>query len=167
MDVRDLQDRANRRRRVGQRRIAEALGEYYGGAGRASGHGRYSAWCAKDGEIVTSVLTIPGWLDLDCSLTAASDRLRLTSVADSDLALDEEAAGAAGQRLAETLASGTRLVDMPLFRLLDIDVGGGALAGSVGVTQLVRYALTMDLLEGELVDALTAGTSPARFTAAA
>ncbi len=71
-----------------------------------------------------------------------------------------EAAGAAAQRLAETLATGTRLVDMPLYRLLDIDVRRGAIAGSVGVTQFVRYALTMDLLEGELIDALTAGVSP-------
>lgn len=30
----------------------------------------------------------------------------------------------------------------------------------MGVTQFVRYALTLDLLEGELIDALTAGVSP-------
>ena len=55
---------------------------------------------------------------------------------------------------------GTRLVDMPLYRLLDVDVRKGTIGGSVGVTQFVRYALTLDLLEGELVDALTAGVSP-------
>jgi hypothetical protein len=127
---------------------------------RSSGHGRYSACYGQDSEILTSVLTRPDWLDLDCPLTAACDRLTLTSAADNDLSLDEQAAGAAAQRLAETLATGTRLVDMPLFRLLHIDVGEGAIAGSVAVTQFAHYALTMDLLEGELIDALTAGLSP-------
>jgi hypothetical protein len=157
LDVRDLQDRASRRRRVGQRRIAEALGDYY--RDRNSDHGRYSARYGQASEIVTSVLTHPDWLDLDCLLTPACDRLTLTSAADTELSLDEQAASAAVQRLAETLATGTRLVDMPLFRLLDVHVGRGAIAGSLAVTHFVRYALTMDLLEGELIDALTAGVS--------
>jgi len=92
---------------------------------------------------------------------AARDGLMLSGAVDGDLALDEAAAGAAAQRLAEPLAAGIRLVDMPLYRLLDIDVGRGRIGGSVGVTQFVRYALTMDLLEDELIDALTAGV-PAR-----
>jgi hypothetical protein len=158
LDVRHLQDRASRRRRIDQRRIAEALGTYY--QDRTSGHGRYSVRYGQDSEIVTSVLTHPDWLDLDCPLTAAYDRLTLSVAAESDLPLDEEAAEAAAQRLAETLATCTRLVDMPLYRLLDIDLRKGVIAGSVGVTQFVHYALTMDLLEGELIDALTAGVSP-------
>ena len=158
LDVRHLQDRASRRRRIDQRRIAEALGTYY--RDRTSGHGRYSVHYGQDSEILTSVLTHPDWLDLDCPLTAAYDRLTLSLAAESDLSLDEEAAEAAAQRLAETLATRTRLVDMPLYRLLDIDLRKGAIAGSVGVTQFVHYALTMDLLEGELIDALTAGVSP-------
>ena len=156
LDVRALQDRATRRRRIGQRRVADALGDYYGRAG-ASGHGRYSARYGQDRQIVTSVLTHPGWLDLDCPLTPARDRLTLTSAADGGPALDEHAAGAAAQRLAETLATGTRLVDMPLFRLVESDVTKAAIGGLLAVTHFVRYALTMDLLEGELLDALTAG----------
>jgi hypothetical protein len=157
VDVRELQDRAGRRRRIDQRRVADGLGDYYRGS--ASGHGRYSARYGQGGAVVTSVLTHPGWLDLDCPLTSACDRITLTSAADGDLSLDEQSAGAAVQRLAETLAMGTRLVDMPLYRLLDIDVTKGAIAGLLGATQFVRYALTMDLLEGELVDALNAGLS--------
>jgi hypothetical protein len=158
LDVRDLQDRATRRRRIDQRQIAEALGSYY--RNQTSAHGRYSARYGQDSEVVTSVLTHPNWLDLDCPLTSARDRLTLTSAAtDGDPSLDEQAAGAAVQRLAETLTVGTRLVDMPLYRLLDIDITKGRVAGLLGVTQFVRYALTMDLLEGELVDAVTAGFS--------
>jgi hypothetical protein len=154
LDVRDLQDRANQRKRIGQRQIAAALEDYY--RGRPDGHGLYSARYGQDVEVVTSVLTLPEWLDLDCPLTVDRDSLSLTSTSDTNLSLDEQAANAAVQRLAETLAMGTRLVDMPLYRLLDVGVRKGAIGGSVGVTQFVRYALTLDLLEAELVDALTA-----------
>ena len=158
VDVRHLRDRANLRGRTSQRHLAEALGGYYREQG--SDHSRYRARFGEDSEIVTSVLTRPDWLDLGCPLSAVCDQLTLTNVAaDHGMWLDEEAADAAAQRLAETLATGTRLTDMPLYRLLDIDVGQGQIAGSLGVTQFVRYALTMDLLEGELTDALTAGLS--------
>jgi hypothetical protein len=155
LDVRDLQDRAVRRRRIDQRRVAAALSDYC--RGWTSGHGRYTAHFGQDGEVLTSVLTHPGWLDLGCPLTSTCDRLTLTGTATSgDLALDEQAAHAAAQRLAETLTTRARLVDMPLDRLLHIDVAKGAITGLLGVTRFVRYALTLDLLEGELLDAITA-----------
>jgi hypothetical protein len=158
VDVHQLQDQANLRGRIRQPDFAQALASYYGEP--ASGHGRYSARYGQDSEIITSVLTCPGWLDLDCLLTAACDRLTLANVtADRDMWLDEEAASAAAERLAEILVTGTRLIDMPLYRLLDINLRSSEIAGTVGVTRFVRYALTMDLLEGELADALAAGLS--------
>jgi hypothetical protein len=158
LDVRDLQDRANRQRRIAQGRMAEALGDYY--HDETSGHGRYGARYDQGSAIVTSVLTHPGWLDLGRPLTEVSDRLTLANIADSDLSLDKQAANEAARRLAETLAMGTRLVDMPLYRLLDIDISQGVITGSMAVTQFARYALTMDLLEAELVDALCASIPP-------
>jgi hypothetical protein len=41
-------------------------------------------------------------------------------------------------------------VDSPIYRLLGIDVGKHQLGGSLGVTRFAHYALTADLLEGEL-----------------
>jgi len=160
LDRRDLLDRASRRRRIGQRGIADALGGYY--RGQVGMHGRYGARCGHDGaEVVTSVLTRPDWLDLDCALTAEHDRLTLAGpTASGDARLDAEAADAAVQRLAETLVAGTRFVDMPLYHLTGINAGKGGLSGSLGITQFASYALTLDLLEGELSDALTAGVSP-------
>ena len=38
--------------------------------------------------------------------------------------------------------------------------GKGEISGSLAITQFTSYALTLDLLEGELSDALTAGVSP-------
>ncbi len=161
LDMRDLHDRASHRGRIGQPRIAEALGSYYRDRDQSSGHGRYSARHGQGDEVITSVLTHPDWLDLACPLSATCDRLMLASTApDRDMWLDEQAADAAAQRLGETLATGTRLVDMPLYRLLGVNVGKGQVTGALGVTHFARYALTMDLLEGELADALTAGISP-------
>src|SRR6185312_9965914 len=160
LDTRDLLDQASRRSRIGRDAIADALGAYY--LCQASEHGRYRARCGPDGpEIVTSVLTCPDWLDLDCPLTAGHDRLTHAGPAvRADVPLDAWAADAAAQRLAETLVAGTRFVDMPLYRLTDIRVGKGEIAGSLGITPFASYALTLDLLEGELADALAAGILP-------
>jgi hypothetical protein len=162
LDRRDLLDRAIRRRRTGRRAVAEALGGYY--RSQTGGHGRYSARCGPDDtEVVTSVLTCPDWLDLGCVLTPDHDRLTLAArPADGDVPLDAGAADAAVQRLAETLVVGTRFADMPLYRLTGIDAGKGEISGSLGITQFASYALTLDLLEGELSDALTAGIPPER-----
>ncbi len=51
----------------------------------------------------------------------------------------------------------TRLVNSPLYRALALDIAEHQLAGSFGTTHFVHYALTLDLLEGELVDAIIAG----------
>jgi hypothetical protein len=155
-DVRALQDRASRRSRVDQRRVAEALADYY--RDRPDGYGCYTATHSGH-DAVTSILTHPDWLDLDCSMTTG-DRPTLASTVDRELVLDEQAAGHAAQRLADTLASGTRLVETPVYRLVGIDVHHGAIASSFGTSRFIRYALTMDLLEGELVDALAAGHTP-------
>jgi hypothetical protein len=161
VDTRDVHDRASRRRRVGRRAVADALGQYYGG--QADGHGRYGARCGHDArEVVTSVLTCPDWLDLECSLTMGHDRLTLAgAVGGGSAVLDEGAASAAVQRLAETLSMGTRFVDLPLYRLTDVSASKGEIGGSLATVPFGSYALTLDLLEGELADALTSGV-PAR-----
>jgi hypothetical protein len=156
VDVHALRDRGSLRARVDQRRIAEALGDYYGD--RPAPYGTYSA--AYDNSVATtSILTQPDWLDLDCSLIAPNDRLSVVRTAEGvDTELDDEAADRAVWRLAETLAMSVRLVDMPLYRLLGIDVHRGRIGGQAGVSRFVGYAVTMDLLENELVDALAAAS---------
>jgi len=160
LDAHALHERANSRRRISQHSIAQALRGYYldsRGSGVA-GYGQYGARVGPDMEILTSVLTHPGWLDLNCPLAAGSDGLKLASVPrGGDLPSDANFATAATQRLAEMLAVDGRLTDMPLYRLVDVDVRRGHIAGSVAVMPFVRYAVTMDLLERELIDALTTG----------
>ncbi|GAA3854117.1 transcriptional regulator [Amycolatopsis tucumanensis] len=165
VDVRELEDRGNRRGRVRQRDVARALANYY--RHLPQGYGCYSAF-HDGGDSATTILTSTTWLDLDCALTPHNDQVQLADTGAQDESLDEEAAGHAAQRLAETLALGIRLVDMPLYRLISADVRKGTLGGSAAITEFVRYALTMDLLEGELIDTLAAGgevtpeTSPLR-----
>lgn len=159
LNVGELHDRSARRRRVNQHHIAHALSKYYGK--QDPGYGRYTARYGSDGVASTSVLTCAEWLDLDCPLLGAQDRLTLAGLALSrDLSLDTQAAEHAVLRLVETLALSTRLVDMPLYRLLNIAVGKDRIGGAVGVISFIEYALTMDLLEGELIDAISAGLSP-------
>ena len=158
LDRRFLLDRASRRKRIGQRRMAQALDEYY--AGPATGYGRYGARCGPDGDVLTSVLTHPDWLDLDCPLTGGHDGLTLDAAAGGAMALDGDLADAAARRLAETLAANTRFVDSPLYRLVAVSIGKGRIGGSLAMTRFATYALTLDLLEGELTNALAAGLAP-------
>jgi len=148
VDLHQLQDRGTRRGQVGQRQVAEVLRSYY--LDRTSAHGQYSTNGA-----LTSILTQADWLDLACPLMPPDDHLTVTNTnPDLDVSLDADMAGRAAQRLAETLALNIRLVDSPLFRLVDIHPGKGSIRGTTEVTRFVRYALTTDLLEGELVDAI-------------
>jgi hypothetical protein len=82
------------------------------------------------------------------------------AAADRDVPLDGDAADAAAQRLAETLPAGTRFVYAPLYRLADLSIGRGEIGGSLAITRFAAYALTLDLLEGELADAIAAGVAP-------
>ena len=157
LDKRHLLDRADRRSRIGLPSIAQALAGYYHDT--SGGYGRYGAR-TEDGVISTSVLTHPDWLDLECPLTAGHDRLTFTnSTGDHASTLDAEAADAATQRLAETLAAGTRFTESTLYRLTGTDIAKGEIRGTLGLSQFTSYALTLDLLEGELTDALAAGTT--------
>lgn len=155
LDLRNLFDRADRRSRIGQPAISEALTGYY--RDMAEGYGRYGARLPA-GAVITSVLAHPDWLDLECPLTAGNDRLTFTRAGDDrTAALDATAAAAAAQRLAETLTAGTRFTESALYRLTGIDFAEGKIGGTLGLSRFTSYALTLDLLEGELNDALAAG----------
>ncbi|MGI5499382.1 transcriptional regulator [Lentzea sp. CA-135723] len=156
LDIRDLQDRGVRRGRLNQRDTVRALADFYGTT--TTGHGRYTATFGQDTTASTTVLTHPDWLDLDCPLFPKHDKLKLSGVTPSDnVTIGQANADRATQRLAESLALGHRIVNMPLFRLLDVDMRKHQIAGTVGISDFVGYVVTMDLLEGELIDALTAG----------
>jgi hypothetical protein len=156
VNVQDLHNRSTRRSWVGQREVAGALGQYYEhGIGD---HGLYTGRIGAD-TMNTSVLTCPAWLDLGSELRPQHDRFTVPSaLPDAGIDLDEHAANLAVQRLTETLAMNTRLVNSPIYRMLTTDIRERHLGGPFGVTHFAHYALTMDLLEGELVDAIATGS---------
>lgn len=157
LDARQLHDRGARRGQVSRAHVVRALRDYYGQA--TDGYGTYAASCGSEGPVATTILTRADWLDLACPLVTSSDGLRLREKPSPATASDDRVVDAAIQRVAETLELGTRLVNMPLYRLSSIDAGAHSIRGDVGVTPFVHYALTMDLLEGELLDALSTGSN--------
>ncbi|WP_246127538.1 transcriptional regulator [Amycolatopsis rhizosphaerae] len=164
VDAQALRDRGVLRGKVSQRQVTQALTDYYGT--NLAGHGLYSARYGESGQAATCILTRPEWLDLGTHLRTEADRLKLGQGAtDAPTRLDGPATDAAVRRLAETLELGTRLVNMPLYRLRALDIERPNLGGTLGVAPFVHYALTMDLLEGELLDALASGapTTPGQL----
>lgn len=155
LDTRALLDRSAQRARVSRTRMERALVDYYGtGADEAN---TYRMWCG-DREIRTSILTRPAWLDLACPLTAENDRLQLANAHPSS-ALAEVDTKHAVERFAEAAAQDVRVANAPLYRLTSFAVDNGALTGTVDQVPFVEYALSMDLLENELTDAISARSS--------
>jgi hypothetical protein len=155
LDPRDLQDAGHRRGRVTRQQVAAALSAYY--AAGFDGCRPYRARCCGE-RLETSVLTRPGWLDLDIPLHAMRQSVKLSgSLPAPAPEFDELMADAGVQRLAEIVTTGTRLVNAPIYDLTSIQAARGVLGATVTVAEFADYALTMDLLETELVDAVAAG----------
>ncbi|GLY71245.1 hypothetical protein Atai01_78640 [Amycolatopsis taiwanensis] len=151
LDMGNTLDRRARRARVGRGQVARALLNYYGD--QLPGHEPYRVRC--DGRLTsTSIVTRTAWLDLACALDAEHERLELVGTEHGRGVLDDIGARGAVDRLAEAVALGVRVTDSQVYQLLGIGVEHGSLSGALGVAPFVEYALTVDLLEGELVDAL-------------
>ncbi len=152
-DPRALQDRGHRRAQVRRDAIGDALAEYYD-AGTDNVLYRASTGA---GSLNTTVLTRRAWLDLALPLGTDREDFRFSPVEPPAPVLEPSAADAAVHRLADALALDLRLVNAPLYRLTNLDVGHRHIRGTVARTDFVSYALTMDLLENELVDAIATG----------
>ncbi len=134
---------------------------YYG---THEGHAPYVGRCAGR-RLTTSVLTRPDWLDLRLPLGADREHLRYVGQLAEPVRVDQAGALAAVDRIAAGLQTDLRMVNAPIYRLTDVDVSTGGIAGSVGLAGFFDYALTLDLLEAELGDALATGlpTTPGQL----
>ncbi|MEU3645179.1 transcriptional regulator [Lentzea sp. NPDC034063] len=146
-----LQAQRARRSRVGRRQVAETVGEYYRTSDtfttRSSGL-----------DVRTSVLTRAEWNDLRLPLDVANERLILVPNDRAASTVDAEGAEAAVRRLVMAAALDVRFANLPLYRLVQVDVGTRSIRGAVDVGSFVEYALTMDLLEAELADSVSSGS---------
>jgi hypothetical protein len=155
LDLGRVRDRRARLRSVGRSRLSGALADYYADGGVAYQPYRVDV----DGQTVhTSVLSSLEWSEAAVPLTAETDRVALVDVELDGVGqignLDDHPAV---DRLAEAAALGVRMTNNPLYRLLDVDIREGVISGRVGLAHFGVYALTMDLLEGELADELSVG----------
>jgi hypothetical protein len=62
-------------------------------------------------------------------------------------------------RLASVEVNGTVMVNNPLYRLLDFELSAGQLVSTVTTVEFAHHALTTELMEGEVLDAV-AGAGP-------
>jgi hypothetical protein len=150
----EVRDRQTRRARVDRSRLARTLWEYY--AEPVQGYRAFGARCGG-AELVTSIFTCADRLDLATPLVPENERFRLVGAPPARGEVDVKRAV---DRLAEAAALDVRMADLPIYRLLDVDIRRGLVGGTVGLASFAEYALSMDLLEGELVDGL--GKAPLR-----
>lgn len=113
----------------------------------------------------TSILTSPQWTELAVPLGTAHDSLTTTSDPSTPMPLlDETTAAAAVRRIAESINLRTRIFDAPLYCLTRIDISPDSISGGLQLAHFADYALTFDLLETELVDAIISADGDVRWS---
>ncbi|RDI31863.1 hypothetical protein [Lentzea flaviverrucosa] len=150
-DVGVLQGQRALRGRISRRQIADAVRRYY----------RVNDTFGVRGlglDVETSVFTRSEWGGLGLPLDADNERLTLVQGDAAAPVLSAGCAEAAVQRLVMAAALDVRFANLPLYRLAEIDVSARGIGGAVDVGSFVEYALTMDLLEAELTDAVVSGS---------
>jgi transcriptional regulator with XRE-family HTH domain len=147
---------AHRRAQVTREQLARALVAYYQDPSPDE-HGAtfYQARVAGV-PLALSILVRPDWLGTAIRLGTDQERFQLAAPdVGATVRLPEgPALEAALRRLAVAETSATVMVNNPLYRLQSVAVSPRRLEATVTLTDFADYALTMDLLETELVDAL-------------
>jgi hypothetical protein len=158
--------RAYARGRLTRNQLVAALEHYYA-ASPHEGCGLYKARVGGH-PLVTSVLTRPKWLQTRVPLGTPAEHFQFippTAAPIPTPLLEGELLDAAIDRLAQGELSTTVLVNNPIYQLLRLAIEPGRLQAAVTLIDFATYALTMDLLEAELVDTLADDTGhPAATT---
>jgi hypothetical protein len=157
--------RAYTRSHLRRGQLVAALEKYYA-ASSFDGGGLYRVQVGGH-TVGTSLLTKPRWLQAQVPLATPAERFQFVPPTAARLPtpwLDGELLDAAINRLAETELSSTVLVDNPIYQLLRIAIEPRSLHAAVTLINFATYALTMDLLEAELVDALADAGEPVAAT---
>jgi hypothetical protein len=155
---------AHRRRRITREHIARALViYYYQNAVPGGDKTMFYGACVGGVPLTLSVLVQRGWLGTAVQLGSDQERFRLANLGDAGLpnSLEGTALEAALLRLASVEVSNTVFINNPLYRLLDVDISQRRLEATVALAEFADYALTMDLLESELLNALAMSTPQA------
>jgi hypothetical protein len=152
--------REHERANVSREQVATALATYYQPTLDADGPGRLYRARVDATELVLTVLVEPSWLSAAVQLGTpqAVFRFRPPSTVPA-IPLTDAARQAAIARLAGVEVAQTVLTNNPLYRLLQLHIGPQRLDATFTLADFAGYALTADLLECELVDALNTNGS--------
>jgi len=147
--------RAYTRGRLTRAQLVAALEHYYD----ASSHEGYGLYKARVGAhtLLTSMLTKPGWLHARVPLGTPAEHFQFIPPMAAPIPtplLEGEPLDTAIDRLAQAELSTTVLANNPIYQLLRITIEPGRLQAAVTLVDFATYALTMDLLEAELIDTL-------------
>lgn len=137
------------RRSTTRAEIAEATARYYD----EPGPGVFYRADVAGADLRLTILTSPNWLTV-VKVGADQERTHFLPTSAPAPHLDGFAMEAAARCLAAVELTDTVLVNNPLYRLVDIQVGPASLAASFDLTSFAEYALTSDLLEEELAGTL-------------
>jgi transcriptional regulator with XRE-family HTH domain len=158
--------------RIGRQRLADELIAYYGRE-ELAGQGLlvYAVGLAGR-DISLSIVTRPNWqqcsvrLPFPTAVTPASTPTEYCSLIASPPAdtnwsalIDHATELLAHVEVGAQLGTGRVLINRPLYRLLEIDIGADQLRAVFTLDWFVRYALSNDLLENELTEAIVQSPS--------
>ena len=153
---------AHGRGQVDRLKVTEALAAYY------ANDARFYVTSIGDHVVTSTLVALQGWTGLAIPLGGGAERFERGPERERrPIRLDRRQAAAALDRLACVEATGTVLVNNPLFDLNTIDLSEGRITAEVGATEFAAYALTGDLLESELRTELARGTRDLRLGTAA
>lgn len=136
--------------------IADAVHPYYGRTSTSF----YWARIGDGTEVALGMLSDPGWIGLDIPLDTDHELAHvLASENATTPPIAPELFRAAVKRLAIVEEGKASLYDRLLFQLIRLTVENGRLAANFAIASFATYALTVDLMETELVKSLVAGHS--------
>ncbi len=138
--------------------LAEAVAGYYG---KPPEPYRYYSAVVDGKPIQTTILTTDGWDNAAVALGSDGERSALVEAPNGSVsAVSNHVVEAATRRLADVEVAGRVLTNNPTYRLMSVDVAGGAMSTTFAVADFADYALRAGLMEKELIDQV-AGVHPA------
>ncbi|WP_345570610.1 hypothetical protein [Streptomyces plumbiresistens] len=158
LDPRAVEAQARRLAQVTRVQAAEATRRYY-----RAGFGQWRPYKARLAEqvLATTILTQDAWLDLEHDLGSGRGNFQFHPSVRREINLSRRVAKEAARSLAESIEKGSQIVNAEIYSLTSLDVQRGVISGSVGVIDFVEFALTLNLLEGELMRSIASEESSA------
>ncbi|MFI6661929.1 hypothetical protein ACIBL8_41180 [Streptomyces sp. NPDC050523] len=153
LDSNAMKVQTHRIAQVTREQAAEAARRYY-----RAGFGQWRPYKAQVAgqEHATTILTQDAWLDLAQPVGNGQDDFQFHPSARGEMKITRSVAEEAARSLAESLEKGSQIVNSEIYALTSLDIRPGIISGSVGVIDFVEFALTLNLLEGELMRSIAA-----------